>query len=413
MGGSRINTVREAVIPFIEEFCENENIMIKLILFESNAVSHDIPNDRTAAKVKLTSIINAGGGTDFAQASTKLVEVSDEILTKYNKYELTVIICSDGEVSKSNAQQAHATWKKFVNSKYMKVHKQFPFVESIGISSNHDADILDGFILNDDNGNYTRANDSNAIRETFERAAENATMRETYKIRLSSNNSHILFIDSLYNQSNLPIKEYTLTQTDFLLKVWINKKSLMKNKDDEDLYIIINDNIKIKITMCDIIDKGKVQEYIIDFYHQILKDMINALRNIQDEKLLKIEAEKIDILLQKYETIFVEITAQPGELSKLENELVGLLNNCNNDQIEERATTLKHYKKVRSSWKGHRLIVNQFNATLSSLKELLREILTGKTRMQEIRQHILDLHFSKKHAKRMNKLILTSEQLIM
>eukprot|EP01084_Bolivina_argentea_P054253 99516_1 len=59
MGGSRINTVREAVIPFIEEFCENENIMIKLILFESNAVSHDIPNDRTAAKVKLTSIINA------------------------------------------------------------------------------------------------------------------------------------------------------------------------------------------------------------------------------------------------------------------------------------------------------------------------------------------------------------------
>merc|ERR1719229_1698514 len=31
--------------------------------------------------------------------------------------------------------------------------------------------------------------------------------------------------------------------------------------------------------------------------------------------------------------------------------------------------------------------------------------------MQEIRQHILDLHFNKKHAKRISKLVLTDEQL--
>lgn len=72
---------------------------------------------------------------------------------------------------------------------------------------------------------------------------------------------------------------------------------------------------------------------------------------------------------------------------------------------------LRHFKKVRRSWKGHKATVSKFTATLKALKDLLAEITTGQTRMQEIRQHILDLHFSKKHANRMTKLILNDEQL--
>eukprot|EP01084_Bolivina_argentea_P061062 111597_1 len=271
--------------------------------------------------------------------------------------------------------------------------------------------ILDGFIMNDDNGNYSRGNDSEAIREAFEHAAENAAMRESYAIRISSNHPSISFVDNLYHQNTLRCQDFTLSQPDFVLKLWVNKKAL-----SGDECIVINDTMKVKVSTCEVTDKGKIQQYIIDYYHQLLKDMIRTLRNIQDESSLKEEAKRIEDALSTFAATFVQITAQPAELAQLEGELQRLLNSNNNneeqDAIEDRVLKLKHYKKVRASWKGHRVIVNQFNNTLKALKDLLREILTGATRMQEIRQHILDLHFSKKHAKRLNKLILTDEQLM-
>eukprot|EP01083_Nonionella_stella_P159080 518571_1 len=236
--------------------------------------------------------------------------------------------------------------------------------------------------MNDDNGNYSRANDSEAIRESFERAAENAAMRESYAIRISSNNPSISFVDNLYHRNDLSSQDFTLSQTDFVLKLWINKKALSGNESSDDLFIIINDNTKVKVTTSEVTDKGKIQQYIIDYYHQLLKDMIRTLRNIQDESSLKQEAKRIEDALSTYDATFVEITAQPGELAQLEGELQRLLNNESQDQdaIEDRVLKLKHYKKVRASWKGHRVIVNQFNNTLKALKDLLREILTGKAR---------------------------------
>ena len=51
-------------------------------------------------------------------------------------------MCSDGQVSKDNALRGHSHWKSFVNEQYLKVHDTAPYVETIGISPDHDADVL-------------------------------------------------------------------------------------------------------------------------------------------------------------------------------------------------------------------------------------------------------------------------------
>ena len=92
--------------------------------------------------------------------------------------QLTVIMCSDGQVGKDNAERGHKHWKKFVNETYLKIHKIPPYVETIGISSGHDADVLDGFIIDDAAGNYCQCVTPESVREAFENA-QNATMGRT------------------------------------------------------------------------------------------------------------------------------------------------------------------------------------------------------------------------------------------
>ena len=79
--------------------------------------------------------------------------------------------------------------------------------------------------------------------------------------------------------------------------------------------------------------------------------------------------------------------------------------------VKKRAELMKKYKQMNKLWKKHRQVVTSFQNTLASVKQLVREIILGQIRLQEIRQHILDLHFRKKHAKRIEKLVLTDEQL--
>merc|ERR1712130_276523 len=69
------------------------------------------------------------------------------------------------------------------------------------------------------------------------------------------------------------------------------------------------------------------------------------------------------------------------------------------------------YKTMSRVWKKHRSVVHSFQCTLSSLKKLVREINLGNARLQELRQHILDLHFNKNHAKRIERLVMTDNQL--
>merc|ERR1719361_646743 len=72
---------------------------------------------------------------------------------------------------------------------------------------------------------------------------------------------------------------------------------------------------------------------------------------------------------------------------------------------------MQKYKAKSKEWKKFNAATLPFKQTLSGLKSLVREIMMGQVRMQEIRQHILDLHFRKTHQRRIDKLVLSEEQL--
>eukprot|EP01084_Bolivina_argentea_P287865 494005_1 len=53
MSGSRIESVQAALLQFVEQVCEDINLLLHLILFRGNATHYEIPND----KIKATSLI--------------------------------------------------------------------------------------------------------------------------------------------------------------------------------------------------------------------------------------------------------------------------------------------------------------------------------------------------------------------
>ena len=63
--GGRINMVKSALRPFVEETVEDENTIIKLVLFNSSVECVDIPRNRTSAGSTVEKRVSASGGTDF------------------------------------------------------------------------------------------------------------------------------------------------------------------------------------------------------------------------------------------------------------------------------------------------------------------------------------------------------------
>ena len=90
MGGGRMTNVRDAIIPFVTEICENENTMIKLVKFCHEARIIDIPNKSDDARTLLERELQASGGTDFHIASKKLVECARDVLTRFSTYQVRI-----------------------------------------------------------------------------------------------------------------------------------------------------------------------------------------------------------------------------------------------------------------------------------------------------------------------------------
>ena len=143
------------------------------------------------------------------------------------------------------------------------------------------------------------------------------------------------------------------------------------------------------------------------------------MRNITDPQQLKQKAKEIEQelngeLIQK----FALLIGEPPEKLQMQQQIKALLIAGDDEKeqdvkelIARRAALMKEYKKMSKIWKKRKAIVMPFQQTLSGLKSLVREIMVGQVRMQEIRQHILDLHFKKTHQKRANRLALSDEQL--
>eukprot|EP01084_Bolivina_argentea_P251174 421160_1 len=412
MYGDRITMIKNALKPFIQEICCDKNTIIKLVLFSKTVETVNIPRDATAALSTIDKYVYASGGTDFHAASQGLVEVSMNILKEYPTYQLTVIMCSDGEVGKQNAEKGHLHWKEFVNKNYLKVHKIVPFVETIGISSEHDADVLSGFIVNDISGNYCKCLTIEEIGLAFSNAQNETMGRTATKLCIEF---PINVCNDIYsNKHTFHLYDLIITNDEFKSIFWVNIDDFdntTKGNDMNGLHLIINKQI-IPITINEVINNEECQYEAIDFYNQVLKDMLYVLRNICDGEKLKIKAKEIENELNNdYNKIFELITSEPIEKQKLQNEIKKLLSVNNEIDIKYRADLMKKYKQMNRLWKKHRTVVTTFENTLSCVKTLVREIILGQVRMQEIRQHILDLHFRKTHARRISRLVLTDSQL--
>lgn len=65
MGGERIQMVKQALRPFVEEIVTDENTIIKLVLFDHQIEVVDLPKDRDGAGSVIDKRVYASGGTDF------------------------------------------------------------------------------------------------------------------------------------------------------------------------------------------------------------------------------------------------------------------------------------------------------------------------------------------------------------
>merc|ERR1719300_2061015 len=163
--------------------------------------------------------------------------------------------------------------------------------------------------------------------------------------------------------------------------------------------------------------------------------MIASLRNLTDSAALKAKADEIGATLSSEAFIAtLDELMVPADKRKAQQQIAALLSadraaDANSEEKDpntdttaadvdvnaRRAQLMREYKamkKARSAaWKAHHTVTEPLRDTLRGLKSLVREIRLGRMRLQEIRQHVLDLHFKKKHAKSANRLVLSDAQL--
>lgn len=275
-------------------------------MFDDRGDIYDIPRDQSQAGAVIQAQVTDRGGTDFHEASKGLVRAATTILDEnptfqvpnwqelcphdlsqinilYALYyivsvvyvQLTVIMCSDGEVSKDNALQGHRHWKDFVNEKYLKKHETVPYVETIGIGSNHDADVLIGFILDDEFGNYVRCED-NGIVEAYTNANKKTLERDAGDVDRVKLNFPINVYDGISKakEKGTESKEHEIIVKDgaFSQEFWIPIEDV-DGDEKEQLSLTVNGE-KIEIEVHDIQHHDKDPR--LDYYESTLTDMLQV-----------------------------------------------------------------------------------------------------------------------------------------
>ena len=80
--------VRQALRPFVEEICDDQNTIIKLVLFHHDVETVPIPRDGFRAGNTIDKKVVASGGTDFHSASKGLVEAATNLLRQHPTYQV-------------------------------------------------------------------------------------------------------------------------------------------------------------------------------------------------------------------------------------------------------------------------------------------------------------------------------------
>ena len=77
-----MDNCRGVVKSFVEQNCEDETVVIKVVLFDNTSHLYDIPRDRNEAGRLIETHFKAGGGDDYHEASKGLVTTATKILNE-------------------------------------------------------------------------------------------------------------------------------------------------------------------------------------------------------------------------------------------------------------------------------------------------------------------------------------------
>jgi len=399
MSGGRINQVLDALIPFVETIFPLLSVHCHIIKFNRHAQEvtlHKKPDGSLNSK-QLRDDLRPGGGTKFSAASEALVHFGKKIL-KQRKTQLRLVFISDGEVDRDDAQNAHNTWKKFVEKHCTEV----PFVDSIGIGSNHSADILDGYIQQDI-GNYTKCLDSAEIKGALEAASDLALNMLQTSFELSSSVNLCLFADLSLGFNS---KTITIFEEDFDLVYWVplsQVKELIRNG-------LTIDSRTIPVSDGGVLANAQGSALGLEFYTQRLQGMIAKLRETTNQNQLKQLASGFrDELNQNKKNIDI-LRSAPSEVKQAQKRVQEVMQDPEATR-SDKAEALKSLKiRVRAA-KVHGDAHAEFMQVKAEVDELLKMILCDNRRLEEIRQHVVALHFSRGAAKRANRLAMDEEQL--
>ena len=185
-------------------------------------------------------------------------------------------MCSDGETSKELAVQGHKHWAQFVNDQYLKIHKTMPYVETIGIGSTHDADVLTGFILDDEFGNYVRCEHAGGIANAYNNANNRALERNTGDVDRVKLNFPINVYDGVLRAKENAAKS---TEHDIIVKdgafsqeYWVPMKDVNENEKNE-LSLTLNGE-KVAIEVNEI--KNHDKDPRLDYCESTLTDVLQV-----------------------------------------------------------------------------------------------------------------------------------------
>jgi len=348
------------------------------------------------------------------------IRVDIELVAREVKNEvpiLSLIFISDGRTSAHNAATAHSIWKEFAD-RYVQITNIIPRVECIGLTKGHSADILDGFIVSDSHGSYTNCSSREEIVDALAGGLDEVKKGHGTLFHLKIPTSIEARINVYLSQVGKVKEEKIADYKDF--PVIVNKDNLVKfqcwiphGKTKElfrEVCLFAEKPVTINHRHVRGVDTSAEQ---LEYFKSQLSGMTAKLRALTNPKMLKSTAKEFQRILPKLEERIVIASLGPPQLSDIKQELVNLLNGKVQNQQRRRAELMKAYRVMAESGSSARMktLAEETSILLSKLKKVNHSILVGE-RLEEIRRHIVDLHYKAKHAKNVERLMMTDAEIM-
>merc|ERR1719495_2360270 len=138
--------------------------------------------------------------------------------------------------------------------------------------------------------------------------------------------------------------------------------------------------------------------------------MVAKLRETTDQNQLKLLASTFRDEIKANKKQIDTLRSSPSDVKEAQKRVQEVMQEPDATRAEK-AEALKVLKRRVRSAKVHGDAHAEFMQSKAEVDELLKMILCDNRRMEEIRQHVVALHFSRGAAKRANRLAMDEDQL--